>query len=132
MTTNHTIHRELDVHFQGEPHAVCTHWIDGYVVDPGPESSVETLFAALGDEQPRAVLLTHIHLDHAGAAGALVERWPDLEVWVHERGAPHLIDPARLVGSARRLYGDEFDRLWGRVVGVPGANVTVLGSGPGV
>jgi glyoxylase-like metal-dependent hydrolase (beta-lactamase superfamily II) len=119
-------HREIDIHFQGAEKAVCTHWIDGYVVDPGPESSVATLLDALGDDQPRAVVLTHIHLDHAGAAGALVERWPDLEVWVHAKGAKHVIDPSRLVASAQRIYGDQMERLWGRIVAVPEANVRVL------
>jgi glyoxylase-like metal-dependent hydrolase (beta-lactamase superfamily II) len=121
-----SIHREIDVHFQGERHAVCTHVIDGFVVDPGPESSVQTLFAALGDEQPRAVLLTHIHLDHAGAAGALVQRWPELEVWVHRNGAKHVIDPSRLVASATRIYGDAMERLWGRIVPVAQENVRIL------
>ncbi|MDX6726741.1 MAG: hypothetical protein QOK49_1546, partial [Baekduia sp.] len=92
-------HREIDVVFQGEPKAVSAHQIDGFLVDPGPESSVATLLEALGDERPRGVLLTHIHLDHAGAAGALVERWPDLQVWVHHNGARHVIDPSRLVAS---------------------------------
>jgi glyoxylase-like metal-dependent hydrolase (beta-lactamase superfamily II) len=119
-------HREIDVHFQGAEKAVCAHWIDGYIVDPGPESSVATLLDALGDEPPRAVLLTHIHLDHAGAAGALVGRWPDLEVWVHEKGARHVIDPSRLVASAQRIYGDRMERLWGRIVPVPEANVRIL------
>jgi glyoxylase-like metal-dependent hydrolase (beta-lactamase superfamily II) len=59
----------------------------------------------VGAQPPRALLLTHIHLDHAGAAGSLVRRWPGLEVYVHERGAPHLADPSSLVESARRLYG---------------------------
>ena len=67
---------------------------------------MDTLLEALGDEQPRALLLTHIHLDHAAATGALVRRWPELEVYVHERGAPHLIDPSKLLASAGRLYGD--------------------------
>ncbi|QEC48148.1 MBL fold metallo-hydrolase [Baekduia soli] len=121
-----SIHREIDIQFQGTPRTVCTHWIDGYVVDPGPESSVATLMAELGDEQPKAVLLTHIHLDHAGAAGALVERWPDLEVWVHRNGAPHVIDPSRLVASATRLYGDRMEELWGRIIPVAESNVRVL------
>jgi glyoxylase-like metal-dependent hydrolase (beta-lactamase superfamily II) len=120
------LHREIETHFQGAEKAVCTHWIDGYVVDPGPDSSVRNVLAALGDEQPRAVLLTHIHLDHAGGTGALVERWPDLEVWVHERGAKHVIDPSRLVASAERIYGDAMERLWGRIVPVPEANVRIL------
>ena len=99
------------------------------LVDPGPESCVGTLLEALGGERPRALLLTHIHFDHAGAAGALVRRWPDLEVWVHERGAPHLADPTKLVASAKRLYGEDFDRLWGEVVPVPEANLRVLRGG---
>ena len=70
------------------------------------------------------VLLTHIHLDHAAATGALVRRWPELEVYVHERGAPHLIDPSKLLASAERLYGDQMERLWGEIVPVPEANVT--------
>ena len=119
-------HREIDVRFQGAAQAVCTHVVDGHVVDPGPDSSVGTLLEALGDERPAAVLLTHIHLDHAGGAGALVERWPDLEVWVHENGARHVIDPSRLVASASRIYGDAMERLWGRIVGVPEANVRIL------
>jgi glyoxylase-like metal-dependent hydrolase (beta-lactamase superfamily II) len=123
----HALHREIDILFQGAEKAVCTHVIDGFVVDPGPESSVRTLFAALGDERPRGVLLTHIHLDHAGAAGALVDRWPGLEVWVHQNGAKHVIDPSRLVASATRIYGDAMERLWGRIVPVPEENVRVLG-----
>jgi glyoxylase-like metal-dependent hydrolase (beta-lactamase superfamily II) len=119
-------HREIDVHFQGAERSVCTHVIDGFLIDPGPESSVDTLLAALGDERPRAVLLTHIHLDHAGAAGALVRRWPELEVWVHHRGAKHVIDPSRLVASATRIYGDAMERLWGEIVPVPEANVRSL------
>ena len=78
---------------------------------------------------PRAILLTHIHFDHAGATGALVRRWPDVEVWVHERGAPHVIDPSKLVASATRLYGDDMARLWGEVVPVPERNVRVLRGG---
>jgi glyoxylase-like metal-dependent hydrolase (beta-lactamase superfamily II) len=84
---------------------------------------------ALGGEQPEAVLLTHIHLDHAAATGALVRRWPELEVYVHERGAPHLIDPSKLLASAERLYGDRMQRLWGEIVPVPEANVKVLSGG---
>jgi glyoxylase-like metal-dependent hydrolase (beta-lactamase superfamily II) len=120
------LHREIDITFQGAAQAVCTHVVDGFVVDPGPESSVENLFAQLPDEAPRGVLLTHIHLDHAGAAGALVERWPELEVWVHRNGSKHVIDPSRLVASATRIYGDAMERLWGRIVPVPEANVRIL------
>jgi glyoxylase-like metal-dependent hydrolase (beta-lactamase superfamily II) len=75
------------------------------------------------------VLLTHIHLDHAGCAGSLVQRWPELQVYVHERGAPHLIDPERLVTSATRLYGDDMGRLWGEMLPVPEHNLTLLAGG---
>jgi glyoxylase-like metal-dependent hydrolase (beta-lactamase superfamily II) len=99
------------------------------LVDPGPESSLPTLLEALGEERPRVLLLTHIHLDHAAATGALVRRWPELEVYVHERGAPHLVDPSRLLASAERLYGEAMERLWGEIVPVPEANVKPLAGG---
>src|SRR5207247_8834884 len=75
----------------------------------------------------RHLLLSHIHLDHAGAAGALVREHPGLQVHVSEIGAPHLIDPSRLAQSARRLYGETFDTLWGELAPVPEANVNVVG-----
>lgn len=121
--------RVIDVMHLGRPHVIGCWEVDGALVDPGPESSLPTLLEALGDERPRAVLLTHIHLDHAAATGALVRRWPDLEVYVHERGAPHLIDPSKLLASAGRLYGDQMDRLWGEIVPVPEANVKPLAGG---
>jgi glyoxylase-like metal-dependent hydrolase (beta-lactamase superfamily II) len=121
--------RLIDVMHLGRPHVIGCWEVDGALVDPGPESSIETVLDALGDEQPEAVLLTHIHLDHAAATGALVRRWPDLQVYVHERGAPHLIDPSKLLASAERLYGDQMERLWGEIVPVPEANVKVLGGG---
>src|SRR5581483_3835610 len=99
------------------------------LIDPGPGSTLPTVLEALGDHQPRALLLTHIHLDHAGASGALVERWPDLEVYVHERGAPHLAAPGKLLESARRLYGEDMDRLWGEMLPVPESALRILHSG---
>jgi glyoxylase-like metal-dependent hydrolase (beta-lactamase superfamily II) len=121
--------RAIDVFHQGLEHVICVWQVDDVIVDPGPESTSDTLLDALGDEEPRALLLTHIHFDHAGAAGALVRQFPDLEVWVHERGARHLVDPTRLVASAKRLYGEEFDRLWGEVVPIPQKNIRVLRGG---
>ena len=119
----------IDVKHQGRDRVIGSWLVDGLLIDPGPESAVETLLAGLGDERPRALLLTHIHFDHAGASGALVERWPDLPVYVHEKGAPHMADPDRLVVSARQIWGDDFDRLWGRVVPVPEQNLRVLEGG---
>jgi glyoxylase-like metal-dependent hydrolase (beta-lactamase superfamily II) len=122
-------YRLIDVEHLGRDRVIGCFAVDGVLVDPGPTSCVETLIEALGGERPRALLLTHIHLDHAGASGSLVERWPDLEVYVHERGAPHLIDPSKLLRSASRLYGEEMDRLWGEMVPVPERNLRVLKGG---
>jgi glyoxylase-like metal-dependent hydrolase (beta-lactamase superfamily II) len=121
--------RVIDVMHLGRPHVIGCWEVDGMLVDPGPESSLANVIEAIGDEQPRALLLTHIHLDHAAATGALVRRWPDLQVYVHARGAPHLIDPSKLLASAERLYGNEMKRLWGEILPVPEANVTVLEGG---
>jgi glyoxylase-like metal-dependent hydrolase (beta-lactamase superfamily II) len=124
--------RVIDVMHLGRPHVIGCWEVDGLLVDPGPQSSMETLLGAVGDERPRALLLTHIHLDHAAATGALVRRWPDLEVYVHERGAPHLIDPTKLLASAERLYGERMEELWGEIVPVPEANVKPLAGGEDV
>jgi glyoxylase-like metal-dependent hydrolase (beta-lactamase superfamily II) len=124
--------RNIDVKHLGRPHVIGCWEVDGALVDPGPQSSMVTLLEALGDTQPRALLLTHIHLDHAAATGALVRRWPELEVYVHERGAPHLIDPSKLLASAERLYGDKMEYLWGEIVPVPERNVKPLTGGEDV
>ena len=121
--------RVIDVKHLERPHVIGCWQVDDALVDPGPESSLDTLLAALGEERPRALLLTHIHLDHAAATGALVRRWPELEVYVHERGAPHLVDPSKLLASAERLYGDAMERLWGEIVPVPEDNVKPLAGG---
>ena len=123
--------RQIDVRHRGREKVIACFEVDGILVDPGPQSCEDTLLDALAGEQPTALLLTHIHFDHAGAAGALVRRWPDLEVYVHERGAPHLADPERLVASAARLYGGEdgLRETWGEVVPVPERNLEVLSGG---
>jgi glyoxylase-like metal-dependent hydrolase (beta-lactamase superfamily II) len=118
----------IDVRQRGRERVISAWDLGGAIVDPGPERRVETLLEGLVEE-PRALLLTHIHLDHAGAAGALVERFPQLEVWVHARGAPHLADPSRLLASAERIYGDEMQELWGRVLPVPERNLRVVEGG---
>lgn len=102
------------------------------LVDCGPSSCLATLRATLAEhglevEELRHLVLTHIHLDHAGAAGALVRENPGLLVHVSEIGAPHLVDPSRLERSARRLYGADFDRLWGPLLPVPEENVRIVG-----
>jgi glyoxylase-like metal-dependent hydrolase (beta-lactamase superfamily II) len=100
--------------------------------DCGPATCVPELNARLRErglelQDVSHLLLSHIHLDHAGAAGTLVREHPGLQVHVSEVGAPHLVDPSRLERSARRLYGGDFDRLWGELVPVPEANVHAVG-----
>jgi glyoxylase-like metal-dependent hydrolase (beta-lactamase superfamily II) len=119
------VRRLIDVMHLGRDRVIGAYEVDGVVVDPGPASSV----AALDAIEPRALLLTHIHLDHAGATGVLVRRHPQLKVYVHERGAPHLIDPSKLLASARRLYGDRMELLWGEVAPVPEENIVALSGG---
>ena len=128
----------LDLNFLGFPNIIATAVLRGpdgvALIDPGPATSLETLRSALmrggisiGDV--RQILLTHIHLDHAGATGTLVKENPSIEVFVHERGAPHLADPAKLLSSAARLYGQDMDRLWGEFLAVPSDRLRVLAGG---
>ena len=113
----------------GRDRVICAYEQDGVIVDPGPSTGVDTLLEALGSDEPRVLLLTHIHLDHAGASGVLCRRFPGLMVYVHERGAPHLIDPSKLLKSASRLYGDDMERLWGEVAPVDEDRVHTLSGG---
>jgi len=119
----------IDVRHLGRERVICCWRVGDVLVDPGPESSLSTLVDALEGRPPRALLLTHIHLDHAGATGTIVRRWPDVVVYVHERGARHLEDPSKLLASAQRLYGDDMDRLWGEVAPVPRENLRALAGG---
>jgi glyoxylase-like metal-dependent hydrolase (beta-lactamase superfamily II) len=100
--------------------------------DCGPTTCVPALKAGLQGrglelQDVPHLLLSHIHLDHAGAAGVLVREHPELQVHVSPIGAPHLVDPSRLEQSARRLYGNEFDTLWGELASVPRENVRETG-----
>ena len=121
--------RLIDLRHLGHERVIGCWQVGDVLVDPGPASCLPALLEALGGERPRALLLTHIHLDHAGASGSLVRRWPELAVFVHARGAPHMADPERLLGSARRLYGEDMDRLWGEFLPVPEENLRVLEGG---
>ena len=126
----------IDLQHLGRSRVIASFLLGGdepALVDCGPASCLGGLEEGLAEQglgvgDLRHLLLTHIHLDHAGAAGALVRRNPELQVYVSEIGAPHLVDPSRLDASARRLYGDDFDRLWGELVPVPEQNVHVVGS----
>jgi glyoxylase-like metal-dependent hydrolase (beta-lactamase superfamily II) len=130
-----------DVHFLGYPHIIATAILQAgnaasgvALVDPGPQTTLERLKAELGGRgisltDVTDLVVTHIHLDHSGAAGHLVHANPRMRVHVHEAGAPHLIDPTRLLSSASRLYGDDMARLWGDIWAVPAGNVNVLRGG---
>jgi glyoxylase-like metal-dependent hydrolase (beta-lactamase superfamily II) len=125
----------LDLHFLGRANAIATAVITApgqvALVDPGPSTCLEALEAGLHGRglyltDVTDILLTHIHLDHAGATGTIVRRHPHIRVSVHERGAVHLVDPSKLLASATRLYGADMDRLWGEFAAVPSGNVRVL------
>ncbi|HTZ64198.1 MAG TPA: MBL fold metallo-hydrolase [Solirubrobacteraceae bacterium] len=122
-------HQLIDLVHLGRPHVIGAWRIGNVVVDPGPSSCLARLLPELERDPPRVIALTHIHLDHAGATGSLLRRFPHLEVWVHERGARHMIDPARLLESARRLYGSDMERLWGDVLPAPAERIRVLRGG---
>ena len=126
----------LDLRFQGDERVIGAYLLetdDGLALfDCGPSTCSEQLKERLRERgleltDIRHLLLSHIHLDHAGAAGSLVREHPGLQVHVSEIGAPHLVDPSRLEASARRLYGDAFDTLWGELAPVPEENVNVVG-----
>src|SRR3954451_1590764 len=121
--------RAIDVMHLGHDRVICAYEVNGLIVDPGPASCCEALIEGLGPVVPRALLLTHIHLDHAGASGVLCRRFPELVVYVHESGAPHLIDPSKLLESASRLYGDDMESLWGEVAPVPEERIRRLHGG---
>jgi glyoxylase-like metal-dependent hydrolase (beta-lactamase superfamily II) len=123
------VSRAIDVLHLGRDRVICAYEVDGVIVDPGPSSTLETLIDRLGASEPRALLLTHIHLDHAGATGVLCRRYPKLKVYVHELGAPHLVDPSKLVESTGRLYGDDMWERWGEVAPVPAERITALSGG---
>ena len=119
----------IDLRHLGRARVICAWRLGNVLVDPGPASCLPTLLESLDGERIGVIALTHIHLDHAGGTGALLRRFPDAEVWVHERGAPHIVDPSRLLESARRLYGETMDPLWGEVAPVPRERVRSLQGG---
>jgi glyoxylase-like metal-dependent hydrolase (beta-lactamase superfamily II) len=128
----------LDLVWAGHPRSIASALLrsEGFnaLVDPGPGSTLGTLREQLARHGLHisdldAILLTHIHLDHAGATGSLVQENPRLRVFVHSRGATHMADPSKLLGSASRLYGEEMQRLYGEFLAVPQANLHVLDGG---
>ena len=126
----------IDLLHKGVARSVACYTLDTEdgpaLFDCGPAVTIDTLKSVIASRglqltDIRHLLLSHIHLDHAGAAGVLVREHPSLQVHVSGIGAPHLVDPERLERSARRLYGDAFDDLWGELAPVPQANVHIVG-----
>ena len=128
----------IDLQFHGRGQVIAAVLVQGHggaaVIDPGPTSCLETLELALqasGIRWPdvRHILLTHVHLDHAGATGTIVRAHPHVRVLVHERGARHMADPSRLIESATRIYGDQMNHFWGEFAPVPIQNLVGLTGG---
>jgi glyoxylase-like metal-dependent hydrolase (beta-lactamase superfamily II) len=130
--------KTIDLQFQGRGRVIAAAVLEGpsgvALIDPGPSSTLHALESGLqahGHQlrDVKAVLLTHIHLDHAGASGTLAAKLPGVPVYVHERGMRHMVDPAKLMESATRLYGDKMDRLWGEMRPVAQDRLRVLMGG---
>jgi len=128
----------VDLQFLGRPGIIATAILHGSpgvaLIDPGPSSTLGNLTSSLEERgirfgDVRHLLITHIHLDHAGATGSIVEKHPHIEVIVHGRGAPHLADPTKLLASAGRLYEADMDRLWGEVKPVPAKHLRTVEGG---
>jgi glyoxylase-like metal-dependent hydrolase (beta-lactamase superfamily II) len=128
---------EIDTLLGGWERVTAGYLVDGprpVLVETGSQSSVPTLLAALedlgvGPGDLAGVVVTHIHLDHAGGAGDVARAFPNATVYVHEKGARHLADPSRLVASAERVYGDLLDSLYGRLNPTPAERIRVLYDG---
>lgn len=138
MATRDGRYHVIDLKHLGRPDSIAAcvlRTADGpLLVDPGPASTLPALRSGLEQLGLReadlaALLLTHIHLDHAGASGTLARANPRLKVYVHARGAHHLVDPTKLINSATRLYGERMDELWGEIAPVPESRVVVLDGG---
>jgi glyoxylase-like metal-dependent hydrolase (beta-lactamase superfamily II) len=129
---------QVDLNFDGVSSVIAVYVLDTpdglAMIDCGPSTTIDSLLAGLVElgldpGQLRHILLTHIHLDHAGAGGSLLQRFPDARLYVHEVGAPHMADPSKLVTSAQRIYGDRMESLWGAMEPVPTERMVVLRDG---
>jgi glyoxylase-like metal-dependent hydrolase (beta-lactamase superfamily II) len=128
----------LDVNWQNRPRSIACALLRSEdsiaLIDPGPSSCVATLRKQLALQAVQisdvdAILLSHIHLDHAGATGTLVRENPKIQIYVHEKGVAHMLAPEKLLNSASRLYGDSMQRLFGDFLPVPEANLHSLTGG---
>lgn len=130
--------RQISLPFLNEPEIVGSYLLAGAnelaIIDPGPTSTLEALLTAIREAgfDPRNVthiLATHVHLDHAGAVGSLIEIMPDAKVYVHSKGAPHLLDTSKVVASATRIYGDRMQSLWGEIKSTPQDRLEIIEGG---
>jgi glyoxylase-like metal-dependent hydrolase (beta-lactamase superfamily II) len=125
----------LDLGFQGRRGVVAAYLLAGdgdlALIETGPSTTLPALrdgvrAAGFTPDQLTHLLVTHIHLDHAGAAGPLARELPSAKVYVHPFGAPHMVDPTKLLASAARIYGDQMDSLWGEVAPIAADQVVAL------
>jgi len=128
----------IDLQFRSRPNVIASYLFydgrDAALIETGPASTVDTLIAGIIAagvplDAVRQLVVTHIHLDHSGAAGVLTQKIPGARVYVHPLGAPHLVDPSKLLTSAARLYGDQMDSLWGKTQPVPNENIQIVNDG---
>ncbi|MBE3559226.1 MAG: MBL fold metallo-hydrolase [Ktedonobacteraceae bacterium] len=130
--------RQVSLPFQGEPGIIGSYLLTGEneiaIIDPGPGSTYEALLASLHEagltpEDVTHLVVTHVHLDHAGATGTLLHHMPRATVYLHSRGAPHLADTSKLVASAKRIYGENMQQLWGNIESVPQERMHIVEDG---
>ncbi len=129
---------QISLPFQGEQGVVGSYLLSGKdqlaLIDPGPGSTAQALLTSIREagfepQEVTHILLTHIHLDHAGATGTILHSMPKATVTVHSKGAPHLIDTSKLVASATRIYGERIHDLWGKIESVPQDRVKIIEGG---
>jgi len=120
----------VDAMLLGRPRALSTYIIMGdgeaMIIDPGPPSSSETILKALRELEVESAIIapTHIHIDHAGGSWRLLMELEDSKLYVHPRGAPHMIDPSRLIEASKRLLGEKLVELYGEVRGIEAERVS--------
>lgn len=126
---------QISLPFQDEEEIIGSYLLAGkdelVLIDPGPSSTLDALlermrFTGFDPQDLTHILVTHVHLDHAGAVGSLARRVPKARVSVHKLGAPHLLDTSKLVASAKRIYGEKMQQLWGTIEPVPEEQLNVL------
>ena len=129
---------QISLPFLGEPGIIGSYLLAGEhelaIIDPGPGSTYEALLAAIQEagfapQEVTHILLTHIHLDHAGATGTLLHHMPRAQVYVHSKGAPHLLDTSKLIASSERIYGERMQQLWGNIEPVAQERLHILEDG---